>query len=138
MSNKTFTIIKPDAVKKGHIGKILDHIVKAGFRVVALKYTQITADLASSFYKEHEGKAFFDTLIQFMSSGPVYVAILEKDNAIQDFRSLIGNTNPENAESHTIRAKYASNMQQNAIHGSDSDESAEREGKFFFSHLERF
>jgi len=138
MSNRTFTMIKPDAVANGHSGKILDHIIQAGFKVVALKYTKLTQDQAGAFYTVHKERPFYGELVDFMTSGPIYAAILEKDNAVADFRDLIGTTNPKEAASGTIRNLYAKSIDANAIHGSDSDENAAIEGNFFFSSFERF
>ncbi len=138
MSNRTFTMIKPDAVANGHAGKILDHIIQAGFSVVALKYTRLTAEQAGAFYAVHKERPFYGELVNFMTSGPIYAAILEKDNAVADFRNVIGATNPEQAAEGTIRRLYAKSIDANAIHGSDSDENAEIEGRFFFSAFERF
>lgn len=138
MSNRTFTMIKPDAVANGHAGKILDQIIQAGFRVVALKYTYLTADQAGAFYEVHKERPFYGDLVSFMTSGPIYAAILEKDNAVADFRNLIGATNPEQAAEGTIRRLYAKSIDANAIHGSDSDENAAIEGSFFFSKFEQF
>ena len=138
MSNQTFTMIKPDAVKAGNIGNILQMINAAGFRIVAMKYLKITKQQAEKFYEVHAERGFYGELTEFMSSGPIVAAILEKENAVADFRKLIGATNPANAEEGTIRKKYAANVGENAIHGSDSDENAALEGSFFFSSLERF
>ncbi len=138
MSNRTFTMIKPDAVANGHSGKILDHIIQAGFKVVALKYTKLTQDQAGAFYAVHKERPFYGELVDFMTSGPIYAAILEKDNAVADFRDLIGATNPKEAAEGTIRNLYAKSIDANAIHGSDSDENAAIEGNFFFSSFERF
>ncbi len=138
MSNRTFTMIKPDAVANGHAGTILDHIIQAGFRVVALKYTYLTTDQAGAFYEVHKERPFYGDLVSFMTSGPIYAAILEKDNAVADFRNLIGATNPEQAAEGTIRRLYAKSIDANAIHGSDSDENAAIEGSFFFSKFEQF
>ena len=138
MSNRTFTMIKPDAVRNGHIGNILQMINKAGFRIVAMKYTMISRQQAEKFYEVHKERPFYGELTGFMSSGPIVAAILEKDNAVADFRKLIGATNPAQAEEGTIRKLYATSMGENAVHGSDSDENAEIEGSFFFSGLERF
>lgn len=137
-TNRTFTMIKPDAVSNGHAGKILDHIIQAGFKVVALKYTRLSEELAGDFYGIHRERPFFKDLVSFMTSGPIYAAILEKDNAVEDFRKLIGATDPQKAEAGTIRNLYAKSIDANAIHGSDSDENAEIEGRFFFSQFERF
>jgi nucleoside-diphosphate kinase len=138
MSNRTFTMIKPDAVKAGNIGNILQMMNAAGFRIVAMKYTHLTMTTAGKFYEIHKERPFYGELCEFMSSGPIVAAILEKDNAVADFRTLIGATNPANAEEGTIRKKYATSVGENAVHGSDSDENAAIEGNFFFSGLERF
>jgi nucleoside-diphosphate kinase len=138
MSNRTFTMIKPDAVRAGNIGNILQMINAAGFRIVAMKYTQITLDQAGKFYEVHKERPFYGELTEFMSSGPIVAAILEKDNAVADFRTLIGATNPAQAEEGTIRKKYATSIGENAVHGSDSDDNAKIEGDFFFNGLERF
>lgn len=131
-------MIKPDAFSKGHSGAILDQIIKAGFSVKAMKLTRLTKEKAGEFYAIHKERPFYGELCDFMSSGPIIAAILEKDNAVEDFRKLIGATNPANAEEGTIRKKYAASVGENAIHGSDSDENAKIEGDFFFSSLERF
>jgi len=138
MSNRTFTMIKPDAVKAGNIGNILQMINAAGFRIVAMKYLAITRQQAETFYEVHAARPFFGELTEFMSSGPIVAAILEKENAVADFRKLIGATNPANAEEGTIRKKYATSVGENAVHGSDSDENAQIEANFFFNGLERF
>jgi nucleoside-diphosphate kinase len=138
MSHLTFTMIKPDAVKAGNIGNILQMINEAGFRIVAMKYLQITRQQAEKFYEVHAARPFYGELTEFMSSGPIVAAILEKENAVADFRKLIGATNPANAEEGTIRKRYAASIAENAVHGSDSDENALIEGDFFFSKLERF
>ena len=137
-TNRTFTMIKPDAVSNGHIGAILNDITRAGFRIVALKYTRLTEENAGAFYAVHKERPFYSDLVSFMSSGPIIAAILEKDNAVEDFRKLIGATNPSEAAEGTIRKKYAESIEANAVHGSDSDENADIEGNFFFSPLERF
>ena len=137
-TNRTFTMIKPDAVRNGHIGNILQMINAAGFRIVAMKYTRISLEQAKKFYEVHSERPFYGELTEFMSSGSIVAAILEKENAVADFRTLIGATNPANAEEGTIRKKYATSMGENAVHGSDSDENAQIEGDFFFSGLERF
>ncbi|MEY3982643.1 MAG: hypothetical protein RL160_200 [Bacteroidota bacterium] len=137
-TNRTFTMIKPDAVANGHAGKILDHIIQAGFRVVALKYTQLSTAQAEAFYGIHRERPFFNDLVSFMTSGPIYAAILEKDNAVEDFRKLIGATDPQKAEAGTIRNLFAKSIDANAIHGSDSNENAAIEGNYFFSEFERF
>jgi len=131
-------MIKPDAVANGHAGKIIDHITQAGFKIVALKYTRLSNELAGNFYGIHRERSFFGELVDFMTSGPIYAAILEKDNAVADFRTLIGATDPQKAEPGTIRNLYAKSIDANAIHGSDSYENAEIEGNFFFSQFERF
>jgi nucleoside-diphosphate kinase len=136
--NKTFTMIKPDAVAAGHIGGILDQILKSGFKLVALKYTSLSPEKAGEFYAIHKERPFYKDLCSFMSSGPIVAAILEKDNAIEDFRKLIGATDPKKADEGTIRQKFADSIEANAIHGSDSDENAKIEGDFFFSAFERF
>lgn len=138
MSNRTFTMIKPDAVRAGNIGNILQMINAGGFRIVAMKYTLITRQQAEKFYEIHKERPFFGELTEFMSSGPLVAAILEKDNAVADFRTLIGATNPAQAEEGTIRKKYAASIGENAVHGSDSDDNAKIEGDFFFNGLERF
>ena len=138
MSNRTFTMIKPDAVANGHIGGILNMINAAGFRIVAMKMTQLSTAKAGEFYAVHAERPFYGELVEFMSSGHIVAAILEKDNAVEDFRKLIGATNPANAEEGTIRRKYAESIGRNAVHGSDSDENAAIEGNFFFSNLEKF
>ncbi|PWK70045.1 nucleoside diphosphate kinase [Mucilaginibacter oryzae] len=137
-TNRTFTMIKPDAVAAGHIGAILDMITKSGFKIVALKYTALSAEKAGQFYEVHKERPFYQGLVDFMSSGPIVAAILEKDDAIAEFRKLIGATNPADAAEGTIRKKYAKSIGENAVHGSDSDENAEIEGNFFFSAFERF
>jgi nucleoside-diphosphate kinase len=131
-------MIKPDAVKKGDAGAILDQIIKAGFRIEAMKWTKLSADKAGEFYAIHKERPFYGELVEFMSSGPIVAAILKKENAVADFRKLIGATNPANAEAGTIRKLYAASVGENAIHGSDSDENAIIESDFFFSKLERF
>jgi nucleoside-diphosphate kinase len=131
-------MIKPDAVEDGHIGAILNDINAAGFRIVAMKYTKLSAEQAGKFYEVHQERPFYGELVSFMSSGPIVAAILEKDNAVEDFRKLIGATNPVNAEDGTIRKKYARSIGENAVHGSDSNENAAIEGSFFFSALEQF
>ncbi len=138
MSNRTFTMVKPDATSKGYTGAILNQIIKAGFSIKAMKWIQLTHAQAGEFYAVHKERGFYGELVEFMSSGPVVAAILEKDNAVADFRKLIGATNPANAEEGTIRKKFAASVGENAVHGSDSDENAAIEGNFFFSSLERF
>jgi len=138
MSNRTFTMIKPDATSKGFTGAILDQIIQAGFAVKAMKWIRLTPAQAGQFYEVHKERPFYGELVEFMSSGPIVAAILEKDNAVADFRTLIGATNFKDAAEGTIRKKYASSIGENAVHGSDSDENAAIEGNFFFSNFERF
>ena len=138
MSNRTFTMIKPDAMKNGHAGAIIDRFIKEGFRVVSMKMTKLSSEKAGEFYAVHSARPFYGELVEFMSSGPIVAAILEKENAVAAFRKLIGATNPAQAEEGTIRKLYAASLGENAIHGSDSDENAEIEGNFFFSGLEKF
>lgn len=138
MSGKlTFTMIKPTAFKNNSTGAILKMINDAGFKLKAMKITRLTPELAGDFYAVHKGRPFYESLVTFMSSGPIVAAVLEKDNAVEDYRTLIGATNPENAAEGTIRKLYATNLQQNAVHGSDSDENANIEADFFFSKTER-
>jgi len=137
-TNRTFTMIKPDAVEANNIGSILAMMTEAGFKVVGLKYTQLSEAQAGKFYEVHSARPFYGELVEFMSRGPIVAAILEKDNAVEDFRKLIGATNPAQAEEGTIRKRFAKSIGENAVHGSDSDENAEIEGNFFFSQLERF
>ena len=134
--NRTFTMIKPDAVRNNHIGDILRDIVDGGFKIVAMKYYQMTKSQAEGFYAVHSDRPFFGELTDFMSSGPIVAAILEKDNAVEDFRKLIGTTNPADAAPGTIRAKYATNIGENAVHGSDSDDNAEVESNYHFAQTE--
>jgi nucleoside-diphosphate kinase len=136
--NRTFTMIKPDATSKGYTGAILDQIIKAGFSVKAMKWTKLTVEQAGQFYEVHKERPFYGELVAFMSSGPIVAAILEKDNAVADFRTLIGATNPAQAEEGTIRKNFAASVGENAVHGSDSDENAQIEGNFFFAAPERF
>jgi nucleoside-diphosphate kinase len=136
--NRTFTMIKPDAVRDGHIGAILAQMNEAGFKIVAMKYTKLSAEKAGEFYEVHKERPFYGELVAFMSSGPIVAAILEKDNAVDDFRKLIGATNPAEAAPGTIRALYATNIGENAVHGADSDENARREGSFHFAGTEMF
>ncbi|MBS1933672.1 MAG: nucleoside-diphosphate kinase [Bacteroidetes bacterium] len=138
MSNRTFTMIKPDAFSKGHSGAIIDQIIKGGFKVIALKMLKLSPEKAGEFYAIHKARPFFGELVEFMSSGPIIAAILEKENAVADFRKLIGATDPAKADEGTIRKLYAASVGENAIHGSDSDENAKIESDFFFSGLERF
>jgi len=137
-TNKTFTMIKPDAVANGHIGAILDHIIKGGFKVTAMKYIFLSSEKAGQFYEVHKERPFYSALVNFMSSGPIVAAILEKDNAVEDFRKLIGATDPSKAEPGTIRNLFAQSIDANAVHGSDSDENAAIEGNFFFSGFEQY
>lgn len=137
-TNRTFTMIKPDAVQNGHIGAIIAKITDAGFRIVAMKYTRLTAETAGKFYEIHRERPFYKDLISYMSSGPIVAVILEKENAVEDFRNLIGATDPAKAAPGTIRNLYAKSIDANAVHGSDSNENADIEGNFFFSRLERF
>lgn len=136
--NKTFTMIKPDAVGAGNTGAIMKMIEEAGFRIVALKKTLLTKERAGQFYAIHKERPFYNDLVNYMSSGPIVPMILEKDNAVEDFRKLIGATDPKKAAPGTIRASFAKSIEANAIHGSDSDENAEIESNFFFSRLEQF
>ena len=136
--NRTFTMIKPDATSKGYTGAILDQIIKAGFSVKAMKWTKLTVEQAGQFYEVHKERPFYGELVAFMSSGPIVAAILEKDNAVADFRTLIGATNPAQAEEGTMRKNFAASVGENAVHGSDSDENAQIEGNFFFAATERF
>ena len=134
----TFSMIKPDAVEAGHTGAILKMIEEAGFRIVALKKTRLTPERAGEFYAVHKERPFYNDLCAYMSSGPVYAMILEKDNAVADFRTLIGATDPAKAEKGTIRNLFAKNIEANAVHGSDADDTAKNESNFFFSAFERF
>ena len=138
MNNRTFTMIKPDATEKGYTGAILKMINDAGFRIVAMKMTHISKQKAGEFYAVHKERPFYGELVEFMSRGPITAAILEKNNAVDDFRKLIGATNPAQAAEGTVRKLYAASIGENAIHGSDSDENAKIEGDFFFSMLEQF
>lgn len=135
--NLTFTMIKPDAVENNHIGPILAKMNEAGFRIVAMKYTRLTKEMAGRFYEVHKERPFYGELTDYMSSGPIVAAILGKENAVADFRKLIGATDPSKAEPGTIRALFAKSIAANAVHGSDSDENAIIEGNFFFSQVER-
>jgi nucleoside-diphosphate kinase len=137
MNNRSFTMIKPDAFANGHAGAILDIILKAGFKLIALKMIHLSAEKAGEFYAIHRQRPFYGELVEFMSRGPIIAAILEKDNAVADFRKLIGATDPSKADKGTIRQLYADSIGENAIHGSDSDENARIECDFFFSNLER-
>jgi nucleoside-diphosphate kinase len=131
-------MLKPDAVEKGHIGAIFEKINASGFRIVAMKLTQMTIDDAQAFYAIHKERPFFGELVEYMTRGPIVAAILEKDNAVEDFRTLIGSTNPADAADGTIRKLYAASIGENAVHGSDSDENAAIEGAFHFSGREMF
>jgi nucleoside-diphosphate kinase len=138
MSGITFTMIKPDAVRAGNIGNILAMISQAGFRIVAMKYLRLSEQQAGQFYAVHAHRPFYSELVSFMCSGPIVVAVLEKEDAVASFRTLIGATNPAEAAEGTIRKLYAANVGENAVHGSDSDENAQVEASFFFSSLERY
>ena len=138
MSNRTFTMIKPDAFSKGFSGAILDKIEKAGFRIVALKLTKLSQEKAGEFYAIHKERPFYGELVEFMSSGPIIAAILEREDAVAQFRTLIGATDPSKAAKGTIRKLYAESVGKNAVHGSDSDENAKIEGSFFFSGTEQW
>ena len=137
-TNRTFTMIKPEAVENGHIGAILERINAAGFTIVAMKKTALTSEKAGEFYSVHKERPFYGELVDYMSSGPIVAAILEKENAVADFRTLIGATDPSEAAEGTIRSEFAESKAKNAVHGSDSDENAAIEGDFFFSAEERF
>ncbi len=137
-TNRTFTMIKPDAVEAGNIGGIINMITEAGFKIVSMKLTQLTVRDAQKFYEVHAERPFYGELVEFMSRGPIVAAILEKDNAVEDFRTLIGATNPADAAEGTIRKKYAKSIGENAVHGSDSDENAAIEGAFHFAGREQF
>ena len=137
-TNRTFTMLKPDSVEKGYTGAILEKINTAGFKIVALKQTQMTKRNAEQFYSVHKERPFYDELVKYMTRGPIIAAILEKDNAVEDFRTLIGATNPDDAAEGTIRKLYAASIGENAVHGSDSDENAAIEGAFHFSGREIF
>jgi len=131
-------MIKPDAVANEYAGKIIDQIMRAGFKIKALKYTRLTSEMAGKFYEIHQERPFYNDLVSLMSSGNIYAAILEKENAVEDFRKLIGATDPKKAEAGTIRNLFATSIEANAVHGSDSDENAQIEANFFFSQFERF
>ena len=137
-TNRTFTMIKPDGVEAGNIGAILNDICAAGFKIIALKYTKLSTEKAGEFYAVHNARPFYGELVEFMSRGPIVAAILEKENAVEEFRLLIGATNPANAAPGTIRAKYAKSIGENAVHGSDSDENAAIEGAFHFAGVDIF
>lgn len=138
MSNITFTMLKPDSVRNGNIGAILDKIIKSGFEIKAMKFTRMSTQQASSFYAIHKERPFFKDLIQYMTSGPIVAAMLKKENAVNDFRTLIGSTNPDEAADGTIRKIFAKSISENAVHGSDSDENAKIECDFHFSDEEIF
>ena len=132
-TNRTFTMLKPDSIENGNIGNIINMITEAGFTIKAMKYTCLSDEQAKEFYEVHAERPFYGELVEYMTSGPIVAAILEKDNAVEDFRTLIGATDPSEAADGTIRQKYAESKGRNAVHGSDSDENAELEGKFHFS-----
>ena len=138
MSNITFTMLKPDSVRNGNIGVILDKIIKSGFEIKAMKFTRMSSEQASSFYAIHKERPFFKDLIQYMTSGPIVAAMLKKENAVNDFRTLIGSTNPDEAADGTIRKIFAKSISENAVHGSDSDENAKIECDFHFLDEEVF
>ena len=137
-TNRTFTMIKPDAFGAGNTGAILKMIEEAGFKIVAAKVTKLSAERAGQFYEVHKERPFYGELVDYMSSGPIIAAILEKDNAVTDFRTLIGATDPSEAADGTIRKEFAESKAKNAVHGSDSDENAIIEGSFFFSKREEY
>ena len=137
-TNRTFTMLKPDAIENGHMGKIIDMIINAGFQIKAMKYTKLSVAQAQEFYAVHSERPFYGELVEYMTSGPIIAAILEKENAVTDFRNLIGATDPAEAAEGTIRKSYAENKGRNAVHGSDSDENAAIEGEFHFSSSEIF
>jgi nucleoside-diphosphate kinase len=136
--NRTFTMLKPDAIENGHMGKIIDMIIQAGFSIKAMKFTRLTEDQAKKFYEVHAERPFYGELVEYMTSGPIVAAILEKNNAVADFRALIGATDPAEAAEGTIRKYYAESKGRNAVHGSDSDENAAIESKFHFADSEIF
>tara|TARA_B100000886_G_scaffold336345_1_gene294949 strand:+ start:441 stop:860 length:420 start_codon:yes stop_codon:yes gene_type:complete len=138
MKNITFTMLKPDSVSKGNIGKIIDKIIQDGFKIIAMKYTRLSTEDASKFYSIHSERPFFGDLISYITSGPIVAAVLKKENAVEDFRKLIGSTNPLEAEKGTIRNLFADSISENAIHGSDSDENAIIESNFHFEEEEIF
>ena len=137
-TNRTFTMLKPDALENGHAGNIIQMITDAGFAIKAMKYTRLSEDQAKKFYEVHAERPFYMELVEYMTSGPIIAAILEKDNAVADFRTLIGATDPAEAADGTIRKSYAESKAKNAVHGSDSDENAEIEGNFFFAGSEKY
>lgn len=132
-TNRTFTMIKPEAVENGHTGKIIDKIIQAGFQIKAMKKTKLSAERAGQFYEVHKERPFYGELVEYMSSGPIIAAVLEKENAVADFRALIGSTDPAEAAEGTIRKAFAESKAKNAVHGSDSDENAQIESDFHFS-----
>jgi nucleoside-diphosphate kinase len=136
--NITLTMIKPEAVRNGNIGNIISKITSGGFDIIAMKYLKLTHRQAEKFYEVHRERPFYKDLVEFMSSGPIVAAVLKKENAVDAYRQYIGSTNPKDAAPGTIRALYGTNIQENAVHGSDSDENALKEAAFFFSELERF
>ena len=137
-TNRTFTMLKPDSIENGHMGKIIDMILGAGFEIKAMKYTRLSEAQAKEFYEVHAERPFYGELVEYMTSGPIVAAILEKENAVAEFRALIGATDPAEAADGTIRKAYAENKGRNAVHGSDSDENAQIEGEFHFSAAELF
>ncbi len=137
-TNRTFTMLKPDALESGQAGNIIQMILDAGFSIKAMKYTRLSEDQAKKFYEVHAERPFYGELVEYMTSGPIIAAILEKENAVADFRTLIGATNPADAAEGTIRKKYAESLAKNAVHGSDSDDNAKIEGEFHFSAAEIF
>jgi nucleoside-diphosphate kinase len=137
-TNRTFTMIKPDGVESGNIGNIIQLITSNGFKIIGMKYTRLSKAQAEQFYLVHKERPFYGELVDYMISGPIVAAILEKDDAVASFRKLIGATDPAQADAGTIRKLYAESKAKNAVHGSDSDENAEIEGNFFFSNFERF
>lgn len=137
-TNRTFTMLKPDAIENGYMGKIIDMFIQGGFTIKAMKYTRLSEDQAREFYAVHSERPFYEDLVAYMTSGPIVAAILEKENAVADFRALIGATDPEDAADGTVRKLYAENKGRNAVHGSDSDENAQIEGDFHFSVNEQF
>ena len=137
-TNRTFTMLKPDAIENGHTGKVIDMIIQAGYSIKAMKYTRLTEAQAKEFYAVHAERPFYGELVEYMCSGPIVAAILEKENAVEDFRNLIGATDPADAAEGTIRAAYAESKGRNAVHGSDSDENADIEANFHFASNEIF
>lgn len=137
-TNRTFTMLKPDAIENGHMGKIIDMIIGAGFKIKAMKYTRLSEEQAKKFYEVHAERPFYGELVEYMTSGPIVAAILEKENAVADFRTLIGATDPAEAAEGTIRRNYAESKGRNAVHGSDSDENAQIESDFHFTAAEIF